>query len=166
MKSKEKIYSIGCILFLFDQIIKLIVKNNMILLDEIKVIPGFFSIYYVENKGAAFSILGGATIFLVLISFVVLFILDKYIKKEKSFSKLGIVSLGMIMGGILGNLVDRLLYKVVIDYLSFELFSYSFPVFNIADIGITVGALLFIIDMIRSDRNGNQSRRFRRIKNR
>ncbi len=151
MKSKEKIYSIGCCLLIIDQVVKLLIKSNMKLLDEVVIIPHFFSIYYVENKGAAFSILGGATLLLVLVGFVALFILDKYISKEEYFSKLGVFSLGMIMGGIVGNLIDRLLYGSVIDYLSFSIFNYSFPVFNIADIGITIGVFIYIIDYIKEE---------------
>lgn len=153
MKNREKIYSIACILFMIDQFIKICVKSNMKLLEEIKVIPKFFSIYYVENKGAAFSIFTGWTFVLIIISFISLYILDRYIKKEINFSKLKILSIGFIIGGIVGNLVDRIFYGSVIDYLSFNLFRYSAPIFNVADIGITVGAFMLIIDIVRSDIN-------------
>ena len=165
MKSKEKIYSIACILLIIDQVVKLLIKTNMHLLNEIKIIPNFFSLYYIENEGAAFSILGGARIILILVGVIALFILDGFINREKKISKLGVISLGMIIGGILGNMIDRILYGVVIDYLAFDLFNYSAPVFNIADIAITVGILLFIVDVFRSDLDGNKSRRRTKIKN-
>ena len=165
MKSKEKIYSIACILLIIDQVVKLLIKTNMHLFDEIKIIPNFFSLYYIENEGAAFSILGGARIILILVGVIALFILDRFINREKKISKLGVISLGMIIGGILGNMIDRILYGVVIDYLAFDLFNYSAPVFNIADIAITVGILLFIVDVFRSDLDGNKSRRRTKIKN-
>ena len=66
MKNKEKIYSMTALFLIFDQIIKLFIKTKMNLLDQIKVIPNFFSIFYIENKGAAFSILEGQRIFLIL----------------------------------------------------------------------------------------------------
>ena len=64
-----------------------------------------------------------------------------------------IFSLGIIIGGVIGNLVDRLLYGGVVDYLSFEFFGYSFPVFNIADIGITLGFIILAIGILRRDGN-------------
>ena len=119
--------------------------NNMNLHQEIKIIPNFFSLYYVENPGAAFSILGNQTMLLIIVSVVCLILIKEYIKKEKEFSNLSIISLGMIIGGTIGNLFDRILYKAVIDYLAFDIFKYSFPVFNLADIAITVGAGLLLL---------------------
>ena len=145
MNKKNFIYSISFIVLLFDQFIKLIVMNNMKLHQEITIIPEFFSIYYIENTGAAFSILGNQTLLLVLVSVVCLMLMKEYIKKEKEMTSLSIISLGMIIGGTMGNLFDRILYKAVIDYLAFDIFKYSFPVFNLADIAITVGAALLLL---------------------
>lgn len=145
MNKKSFIYSISFIVLLLDQIIKLVVMNNMNLHQEIKIIPNFFSLYYVENPGAAFSILGNQTMLLIIVSVVCLILIKEYIKKEKEFSNLSIISLGMIIGGTIGNLFDRILYKAVIDYLAFDIFKYSFPVFNLADIAITVGAGLLLL---------------------
>lgn len=148
MKNKKFIYTIGMFYMLLDQIIKLIVTKNMELFQEITIIPKFFSLYYLKNTGAAFSILGNQTILLVLISLICLVFIKNYIKKLKRVTNLTIISIGILLGGILGNLFDRLLYSSVIDYLSFNIFGYNFPVFNIADIGITVGAILLIMDLI------------------
>ena len=145
MNKKNFIYSISFIVLLFDQFIKLIVMNNMKLHQEIPIIPKFFSIYYIENTGAAFSILGNQTLLLVLVSAVCLILMKEYIKKEKEMTNLSIISLGMNIGGTMGNLFDRILYKAVIDYLAFDIFKYSFPVFNLADIAITVGAALLLL---------------------
>lgn len=151
MNSKEKIYSISAVLLMIDQFIKLFVKSKMELFGEIVVIPNFFSIYYIENDGAAFSILGGATVILIIVSLVAIFILDRFITKENINTKLGILSYGMIFAGIIGNLIDRCLYGSVIDYLSFNIFGYSAPVFNFADICIVVGFLFIVIQMIRNE---------------
>lgn len=145
MNKKNFIYSISFIVLLFDQLIKLIVMNNMKLHQEITIIPNFFSIYYIENTGAAFSILGNKTLLLIIVSVICLILMKEYIKKEKEMSNLSIISLGMIIGGTIGNLFDRILYKAVIDYLAFDIFKYSFPVFNLADIAITVGASLLLL---------------------
>ena len=148
MDKKKYVYSISFIVLILDQIIKLMITNTMKLHQEITIIPNFFSLYYVENPGAAFSILGNQTLLLIIISVMCLILIKEYIKKEKDFTKLSIISLGMIIGGTIGNLFDRILYKAVIDYLSFNIFEYSFPVFNLADIAITVGAGLLLLSYI------------------
>ncbi len=147
-KYKEKIYSIACIFLIIDQIIKLLVRVKMNLLDSISIIPSFFSLYYVENEGAAFSILQNKTILLIVIGILCLYMMAKYIEKEQQYTKITLISLGIIIGGMIGNLIDRLLYQKVTDYLSFTIFDYNFPVFNLADIGITVGVVLFVLDNI------------------
>ncbi len=148
MKKKDTIYVICLIVLLFDQVIKGIVINNMVLHQTIELIPNFFSIHYLRNTGGAFSILGSNTLLLTLISVLVVVVLNYYLLKEKKFSKLAIMSYGLLLGGILGNLFDRLIYQYVIDYLSFQFGSYSFPVFNLADVAIVIGVVLFGIDVI------------------
>ena len=111
MKNKKFIYTIGMFYMLLDQIIKLIVTKNMELFQEITIIPKFFSLYYLKNTGAAFSILGNQTILLVLISLICLVFIKNYIKKLKRVTNLTIISIGILLGGILGNLFDRLLYN-------------------------------------------------------
>ena len=136
LKNKEKIYSISAIIIMLDQMIKLLIRSKMALTSEITIIPNFFSFYYVENTGAAFSILTNKTLLLVLIAIACLVLLDRYITKLLKISKLEIISYGLVIGGIVGNLIDRLLYESVIDYLSFTIFNYNFPVFNLADVFI------------------------------
>lgn len=144
MKSKEDIYKITCIVLVLDQFIKFIVNKFMELNKSIEIIPNFFRLYYVKNKGAAFSILENNTILIIVVSVIFIVILDYYIRHEKDFTKLSILSLGIIMGGIFGNLIDRIIYHSVIDYLSFL----DFPIFNLADICICVGVGLLIINEI------------------
>ena len=156
MNKKEDIYKITIIVLLLDQFIKYMINKFMEINTSINVIPNFFSIFYVRNKGAAFSILEDSTILIIIISVIFIVILDRYIKKEKEFTKLSIISLGMIMGGIFGNLMDRIIHHSVIDYLSFG----KFPIFNLADIGITVGVTLLIINevlKIRKDKKDDRS---------
>ena len=148
MSKKEDIYKITAIVLLFDQIIKLLINHALEINQIINIIPGFFSIVYVKNTGAAFSILENNTVLLVILSVIVIIILDRYIKKEKDFSKMDILSLGLILGGIFGNLIDRIIHHGVIDYLSFTFFNYSFPIFNLADMAITGGVLVLLLSMI------------------
>lgn len=158
MNKREDIYKITSIVLMLDQFIKIIINKKMELYNQIKIIPNFFSLFYVRNTGAAFSILEDNTILLTIISVIFIVILDRLIKKEKTFTKLQTISLGMIMGGIFGNLIDRIIHHAVIDYLSFKIFSYEFPVFNLADIGITVGVAILILSMIL-ERGKNNDRK-------
>lgn len=154
MMNRQKIYKIACIVLLIDQILKIIVRNSINLFQEIKIIKNFFYLTHLENTGAAFSVLENSTIFLIIISVLFILFLDKYIRKEKkNFNKLDIISFGLIMGGIYGNLIDRIIHQGVIDYLSFIIFKYDFPVFNFADICIVVGACLIIIDTLFIKKN-------------
>ena len=148
MNNKGKMCFITCIVLLLDQIVKIIVNNCMPLYDEIKIIPNFFSIYYVKNTGAAFSILENNTTFLIFLTVIFILIIHKYIKNETNITKLSSISFGLILGGMFGNLIDRIIHAGVIDYLSFEFFSYGFPIFNIADIGITLGVSIMLIEML------------------
>lgn len=152
-RNKERIYSIACIFLIIDQLIKILIKTKMNLLQEITIIPNFFSIYYIENEGAAFSILQNKTIFLIVISIICIMLIDRYLSKAKDLTKLTRISFGMLLGGMIGNLIDRLLYGTVTDYLAFNFFSHSFPVFNFADIGITIGVLLIIVMTILEEIN-------------
>lgn len=151
MKNKKLIYTVALFFLLLDQVIKFIITKNLVLMEEIPIIKNFFSIYYLKNTGAAFSIFGNKTLFLIIISILCLIFLKYYIKKLKRVTKLTIVSLGIMIGGIVGNLFDRIICKSVIDYLSFSFGNYNFPVFNLADIGITIGAVLLLIDLIKEE---------------
>lgn len=153
MKSRENIFKITAIILMLDQFIKILVNRYMDLGSQIKIIPNFFSLFYLKNTGAAFSILEDNTVILVIISVIIIVILDRYIKTEKNFTRLSEISLGLIMGGIFGNLIDRIIHHGVIDYLSFKIFSYSFPVFNLADMAITIGVGLLLISMISDKKN-------------
>lgn len=151
--NKTKIYITALIVVALDQLVKLLVKTNFKLHEELELIPSFFSLHYLENDGAAFSILQDKTYLLILVALICLIFMIYYIQKEKSFSKLSSISTGLILGGITGNLLDRIFYKKVIDFLSFTFFTYSFPVFNIADIGITVGVVLLLIYYFLEEKN-------------
>ncbi len=148
MKNREDIYKITSIFFIIDQLIKVLVQKYMNLFDRVVVIPRFFSLYYVKNTGAAFSILENKSFLLILISVVFIVVFHEYIRREEKFTKMSIIASGLILGGIFGNLFDRIIYSAVIDYLDFTIFSYDFPVFNLADTGITVGIGLLMLDWI------------------
>ena len=152
---KKIIYLIAGIGILLDQITKFLAS---IYLDNIDIIPGFFSLTYVENKGAAWGILNNSTIVLVGISVIVLLLISKYISSTIEFTKLSVVSYGLLIGGIFGNLMDRIFRGFVIDFFNFNILGYHFPVFNIAVTMIVIGVILMFIEVI-GDTYGNKSRK-------
>ena len=145
MNKREKIYQITAILLIIDQAIKLLVGSKMNLYQSISIVPHFLSLSYVKNTGAAFSLFENHTVFLTILSVLFVVLMDWYIKKEqKNFDKYEIYSMGMILGGIFGNMIDRIIHHSVIDYISFQFGNYYFPVFNFADTCIVLGVLLLI----------------------
>lgn len=152
---RKRVYITSFILMIFDLITKFLVIN---FLSFKEVIPNFFNIYLTYNTGAAFSILKNNQILLILISVLVLCYIIKYVI-PKIESNIEYISISMICGGILGNLFDRVYNGYVVDFISLNIFSYRFPVFNMADILITCGAILLIIILIRSDKNANNIKR-------
>ena len=139
------------ILCFIDQIIKIFITNNLIIYKDYNIINNFFSIIYVKNTGAAFSILENNNIFFIIISIIILIILFKNINNNKN--KIYNISYILIISGILANLLDRIRVNAVIDYLSFKIFNNNFPIFNIADIYIVLGVLITIIIIIKDGKN-------------
>ena len=157
MKNRQRIYEETGLLLLIDQFIKYMITNHMKLYDSITIIPKFFKIFYIRNTGAAFSILENQRILLMMISVIMIILIDRFLKKEKNLKSIYIIPFGMIMGGIFGNLMDRILYHEVIDYLSFSIHKYSFPVFNFADMMITIGMIILIWFTIREEKKEKKS---------
>ena len=149
---KKNIYWLTIILLCIDQSIKVIVTKNMLLLKSITIIPNFFNITYVENPEGAWSILSSNTFLLTIISAIVLIGLNIYLSKKEKYSKLEIISYGLIMPGVLGNFIDRLINNAVIDYLDFKIFNYNFPIFNFADILIVCGIAIMMLEILIEER--------------
>ncbi len=127
---------------------------------SITVIPNFFSLVFVTNTGAAWSIMQGNTLFLVILGIIAIFALIfvmPTIKESiwKSFS------FTLLYAGIIGNLLDRAIFHYVKDFLKFTIFGYEYPVFNFADIFIVVGAILLIVAAWKGDIDERNKRRKR-----
>ena len=144
---------ISIILLCIDQISKLLVVNLLTKTDSITMIKNFFYLTYINNDGAAFSILVGKRIFLILVAIAIIIMLIHYIKKNNIQNKLEIVSLALIIGGSLGNLMDRVVRGYVIDFLDFKIFNYNFPIFNLADTFIVIGVILLLLKELRKENN-------------
>lgn len=128
-----------------DRIIKILIENFLQFGIRNKVINNFFYLTFCKNEGAAFSIFYGKTIFFIVVAAFAVYFLYKSIKNKQKLKKFDIICYSLLFGGIVGNLIDRLLYGYVIDYLDFELFNYNFAIFNFADICIVLGALILLL---------------------
>jgi signal peptidase II len=144
---------IAAIVILADQLSKIVIAKVFNHEGEAKVITSFFNLVLAYNKGAAFSFLqnesGWQRYFFTAIGIAaVVYIL--YLLSRHSGQRLFCWALALIMGGAVGNVIDRIAYGHVIDFLDFHFRSFGhFPAFNIADSAITVGAVLFIYDELR-----------------
>ena len=134
-----------------DQYTKSIILNYFELYQSKPIIDGFFSLTYVQNFGAGFSIMQNArTTFLIitpicLVGFTYLFI--------KSNDKLSKTALLLMISGTIGNFIDRIVRVYVVDFLDFIIFGWDFPIFNVADIFLTIGVCLYIIALIKEEKD-------------
>lgn len=145
---------ITIIFTVFDQLIKLIITNYFSLGESLEIIKNFFYLTNVHNYGAAWSILTNQVFLLIMIAIVALVIIYSSFIKNKNLTKSDTLLLGMLISGILGNLIDRIVYGYVIDYLDFYIFNYNFPVFNLADTLIVISAILLFIKSLKEEKNG------------
>ena len=127
--------------------------------ESINIISNFWNITLVSNTGAAFSILSSSTPFLIIVSLITIILIYFFFIKGQNLKTYQTILYGLLLGGIIGNLIDRIIYGAVIDYLDFNIFGYNFPVFNLADTFIVIGVILIIIDIIRGARNEVSSRK-------
>lgn len=133
-----------------DQVSKWIVQNAFALWESREVIPGFFNLTLVHNMGAAFGFLNSHEIdwqtpFFVVVTLCALGFILYLIRSEEGAERLMRCGLGLVLGGALGNLADRISHRYVIDFLDFHLGGWHWPAFNVADCGITVGAAVIVL---------------------
>lgn len=145
-------------LIALDQISKLVVLKQLADGTVVDIIPGFFRLFYVENRGAAFGILQeGRPLFIVITLAVIAFLLyGIYFKRDEVKGMLR-VALVLIFAGAVGNFIDRLRLHFVVDFLSFRFFGHDFAVFNLADTMIVVGTILLMIHVLIGDEKGSHA---------
>ena len=141
---------IGIVLIL-DQFTKYLVEKRIRMYDVIPLLPGFFNLTHVRNKGAAFSLFstmpdGFRSAFFITVTLVAVAVLAVLIKK--TYERLPVVAFSLIAGGALGNVIDRIRFGEVVDFIQWYVKSYYWPSFNVADSAISVGVGLLAIDMI------------------
>ena len=149
----KRIFLVALICVIVDQVIKNFLCFSMNMGESVSIIDNFFSITLIGNTGAAFSLFSSGTIFLIVVSIVVLNVIYFWLIKDKNLNMFEEITYGLLMGGITGNLIDRVWHMQVIDYLDFNLLGYSFPVFNLADIAIVISIVLIAIQIIKGDKN-------------
>ena len=154
----KKLIPISLICIVIDQIIKIIIDINLEIADSINIINNFFRITYLQNTGAAWSILSGNIIILIIITLIALSLIYLFFIKNKKLSNIEQILYGILIGGIIGNLIDRVRVGYVIDYLDFNFLSYHYPVFNFADMCIVISIILIVLISLKEDKNGNSSR--------
>jgi len=153
---------LGGVIVILDQISKLVAEATLNLGDSIHVLPSF-NLTLVYNTGAAWSFLsqagGWQRWFFVALSSLVAILIYFWLKKLPGEERLTALSLSLVLGGAVGNLIDRLLYGHVIDFIHLYYHSFHWPVFNLADSAITVGAVLLAYSSLHySKRNATTER--------
>lgn len=143
-KSKIK-YIIAATVFLADYLTKFIMANK-----DITIIKSFLSFKYTKNYGAAWSIFQNQRLVLILIGIIFLFLIIKYSQRFKNCLR-NKISFGLLIGGLLGNLLDRIIFGYVRDFISLKFGSYYYPVFNIADMAIVIGVIMILIAVIKKE---------------
>ena len=141
---------IGTVMVL-DQLTKYLVEKYMRMYEVVPVIRGFFNLTRVRNKGAAFSLLSTApegfrSVFFIFVPLAAVVVIAMMIRKAKD--RLLVVSFSLIAGGAVGNLVDRIRFGEVVDFIQWYVKSWYWPSFNVADSAITAGVALLVLDMV------------------
>ena len=155
MKKKILIFSI---IFLFiDQVSKFLLDKFLVLGKSISIFDKFLYITKVYNDGISFSMLTGKRWLIILFSIIILIFLYFYMKKFKE-NKRNIIAFSLIFGGLFGNLIDRIIYGYVIDFIDFYIFNYNYPIFNFADSFICIGVLILLYSIYLGEDNENSSK--------
>jgi signal peptidase II len=157
MKRKYWVLLIFCFgILLLDQWTKSMIVQKLRLYQRVEVIQGFFNIIHVRNTGGAFGIFGGekgeiGSILFVVVSLIAIGAIVFLIIKIKDNERTLALSLSLVLSGAIGNLIDRLHYGEVVDFLDFHLSAYHWPAFNVADSAICIGIGLMALELLVRD---------------
>ena len=146
----RKIFVISIIAFALDQVIKAIIGTIMTVNQTIPIIRDFFHITHFHNYGAAWGLFPNRQLFIIIATILALALIYRYMHSFKPNVRNNI-AFGLLTGGILGNLLDRILHGYVIDFIDIYIFKYDFPIFNVGDICIVCGVILLIIAIIKGE---------------
>lgn len=141
----KKLFIYTIIFVFIDQLSKGLINIGMNLNQSIEIIPNFLNLTYVHNIGAAFSIFEGAKWFFIITAIIVLNIIYIFFIKDKELKNSEIVIYSLLISGIIGNLIDRVVFGYVIDFIDVNIF--NFAIFNLADSFIVIAVVLLLIMM-------------------
>lgn len=158
LNNKKKYFLIIGIIIFLDQISKFVIKTNFNIYDNIKIFKGFFQLFYAPNSGAIWGIFHNQSNTIIpkiitIISVIAVLILIFFFLKVKSNHKLELTSLSFIIGGAIGNIIDRIYQGFVVDFLDFYIKDYHWPTFNIADSFITIGVVILAISIWKGEKS-------------
>lgn len=145
-------YLIALFVIVLDQVTKWTVVRNMEIGESISIVDNFFYLTSHRNTGAAWGILAGQMWLFYIITLIVVAGIIYYMQTQAKGKPLFQVSLSFILGGAIGNFIDRLFRKEVVDFLDTYIFGYDFPIFNIADSALTIGVILLFIQIFKEER--------------
>ena len=140
-KKNTVIFSTALFVVGLDQLTKFMIKQNFQLNQSIPIIKNIFHLTYVTNSGSAFGLFKGMNVFFMIFAIIVIIAIYKYLNKIKNNEKILQIAVGLLLGGTIGNLIDRVMYGSVIDFLDFRIW----PVFNIADSAVTISIIFLVI---------------------
>lgn len=137
------------IIIILDQITKYIARLKLSIVGDISLIPKCLSFTYVENEGAAFGIFKNRKFLLVGVTGIVTAVMIFYLIKNKNLNKYVKISLSLIIAGAIGNLIDRIYFGFVTDFIHFYIGNiFDWPVFNVADISVVCGTILLAVMLL------------------
>ena len=140
-KKYALIFSVALSVALLDQFAKFFVTHNFKLHESVPIIKNILRITYIINTGSAFGLFQGFNLIFILFSIVVIIAIFYYMAKKIENKKILQFAVGLLLGGTLGNLIDRILHGAVIDFIDFRIW----PVFNVADSAVTISIILLVI---------------------
>ena len=140
-KKNTLVFSTALLIVILDQFTKFLVKQNFQLNQSIPIIKNILHLTYITNTGSAFGLFKGLNWFFVFFSVIVIIAIFYYLERIVKNEKLLQFAVGLLLGGTIGNLIDRVAYGAVIDFIDFRVW----PVFNIADSAVTIGVIILIV---------------------
>ncbi len=152
-----RLYLIVGLIVIIDQITKIIIKESMYLGESIQLMGNFLRITYVENPGIAFGIRVGNPIIFTILSLLASMVIVVYMIYHRNGEKILKYGLAVILGGALGNLIDRLFVQRVVDFVDVGIGDVRWPVFNVADSAVVVGMFMLIYAMIKMEKKEKES---------
>jgi len=146
---------VTAVVLVLDQATKLYVDSHFRLHESVTVLENFFHFTYVRNKGAAFGIFADSAIripFFITVSLVAAVGILWYLRRLQDQQKLASFALALVFSGAIGNLIDRVRFGEVIDFIDVHWYQYHWPAFNVADSAISIGVTLLLVDLWREER--------------